>query len=187
MTKEYFIENSPTIVCAIAGLWVIWHFFIRRWLEILLYKLGFLRYSSYEDEKRGMNEHIRLLRRNFKRKQKLHRKCYYRLVPNNDGSLVSSTVNGVDMYRLQCLETGEIKEKEKDWLYEALHFKMISNADNIKGVITLVTDVNTEPVPEYNKKVGDISYFNLIIGAYSDWSAVQMDMDAVTSEFYGRK
>ena len=186
MTKEYFIENSPVIVCSIAGLWVIWHFFVRRWLEILLYSLGFLRYSSYEDEKRGMNEHIRLLRRNFKRVQRFKRKCYYRLIPNKDGSLVSSVVNGDNMYRLQCLETGEVKEKDEEWLREVLHFRIISNADSIDGDIRLVDDVNTEPVPEYNKKVGDISYFNLIIGAYSDWSAVQIDMEAVTSEFYGK-
>ena len=88
------------------------------------------------------------------------------------------------MYRLQCLETGEIKEMNEDWLLEALHFKIISNANNISGKISLVDDVNKEPIPEYNKKVGDISYFNLIIGAYSDWSAVQMDMEAVTSDFY---
>lgn len=184
MTKQHFIENSPIIVCTAAGILVVWHFFIRRWIEIILYHFGFLRYSSYEDEKRGMNEHIRLLRRNFKRMQKIKRKCYYRLVPNKDGSIISSIVNNRNMYRLQCLETGEIKEMNEDWLLEALHFKIISNADNISGKISLVDDVNKEPIPEYNKKVGDISYFNLIIGAYSDWSAVQMDMEAVTSDFY---
>lgn len=88
------------------------------------------------------------------------------------------------MYSLQCLETGEIRDMNEDWMREALYFRIISNADNIKGKITLVGDVNTKPVPEFNKKVGDISYFNRIIGAYSDWSLVRMDMDAVTSGFY---
>jgi len=181
---EYWAQNSATIVCAAAGIWAIWHFFVRRWITILLYKMGYMRYSSYEDELRGLNDHVRLLRRNFRRMQRIKRKCYYRLLPNEDGTLVSSVLSGGDLYRLECLETGEVREMERDWLLEALHFKIISNAALVNGEITIVPDVFTGTVPEYNKKVGDVSYFNLVIGAYSDWSAVRMDVDAVTSDFF---
>jgi hypothetical protein len=182
--KSFWAYYSPVIACSIVGIIVVWHFFIRRAIEAVLYKMGYLRYSSYDDEKRGLNEHIRLLRRNFRRMQKFKRKCYYRLLTDDSGNPITVKENEIIKYRLQCLETGEIRDMAESWLHEALFFKIISNAELDENEIKLTDDIYTEPVPEYNKKVGDISYFNRIIGAYSDWSLVQMDMDAVTSNMY---
>lgn len=174
----------PSIIIFAAAIWVIWHFFVKRWISLLLYSLGYLRYSAIDDEKRGMNEHVRLLRKIFKTKQKFHRKCYYRLLTNKDGSIMTSVLNGRTMYCMLCLETGEKRDMCEEWLYEALHFKIVSNAAMSNGKVKIVPDVFTGTVPEYNIKVGDISYFNRIIGTYSDWSIVQMDTEAIMKTLY---
>ncbi len=184
MTIELLKYYAPAIFIFAVAAVVIWYFFISRFLDMVLFKLGYRRFSSYHDEKRGMNEHIRLVRRTFKRSQKFKRKYFFRLLTDSSGEIDIEERDNKRYFRLLCLNTGEKKQMSENWLIEALYFGIISNAELKKDSVELVEDRYTDEVPEYNKKVGDVSYFNMIIGMYSDWSIVQMDVESLNKQFY---
>ena len=184
ITKDFLIEYSPTICIFAIAVILIWYFFIGRFFDVVLFRLGLRRFSSYHDEKRGMNEHIRLVRRTFKRMQKINRKYFFRLLTDESGEIAIEDHNGKRLFSFQCLITGEEKQMDENWLIEALHFKIISNAEMVKGAVELVDDRFDGEVPEYNKKVGDVSYYNMIIGVYNDWSIAQMDVESINAQYY---
>ena len=182
--KEFFVQYLPTILVFTVAAVLVWYFFISRFLDIVLFKLGYKRFSSYHDELRGMNEHIRLVRRTFKKMQKVNRKYFFRLLTDKTGEIAIEEINGKRYFSFLCLNTGEEKQMEENWLIEALHFGIVSNAEMVKGSVELLDDRYDEEVPQYNKKVGDVSYFNMIIGMYNDWSIAQMDVESINAKFY---
>lgn len=182
--KESLAYYAPSIVAAVVIVVLVWYFFVGRFFDFVLFQFGFRRFSSYHDEKRGMNEHIRLVRKTFKNMQKVKRKYFFRLLTDNDGEIAIEERDGKRYFSFICLITGEERQMDENWLIEALYFKIISNAEMMKKSVVLVDDRYDGEVPEYNKKVGDISYYNMIIGMYNDWLIAQMDVETINSSFY---
>lgn len=181
---ELFIHYLPSIFVGVIAVILIWYFFISKWISAILFALGYMRFSSYHDEKRGMNEHIRFVRRNFRRAQKHKRTYYFRLLTDASGEIDIEERGGKRYFRFICLNTGEEKAMEEAWLIEALHFGIISNAELNNKAVELVDDRYTDEVPQYNKEVGDVSFFNMIIGMYNDDPIVAMDVESINSKFY---
>lgn len=178
------IEYAPTIVITIIALILLWHFFVGRWVYALLHRFGKLKFSSFDDEKRGMNEHMRFVRRNFRRMQRVKREYYFRLVTDENGEIISEERDGRRYFMMMCLNTGGTRFMSEDWLIEALHFGIISNAEKAKGGMEMTDDRFEGEVPEYNSKVGDIDYFDMAIGMYKDDPIVQMDTKAISNKFF---
>ena len=181
---ELLIYYAPAIIFGVIAAALVWYFFVKRFVDIVLFALGYRRFSAYHDEKRGMNEHVRFVRRNFKRAQKLKRTYYFRLLTDKDGEIEIEERDGKRYFRFLCLNTGEEKQMSENWLIEALYFGIVSNAELKKGAVELVADRYTDEVPEYNKKVGDVSFFNMTIGTYNDDPIVQMDVESINAKFY---
>lgn len=182
--EESFAYYAPSAAVVVIALILIWYFFVGRFVDFVLFKFGFRRFSAYHDELRGMNEHIRLVRKTFKNMQRVKRRYFFRLMTDADGEMAIEERDGKRYFSFVCLVTGEEKKMDENWFVEALHFRIISNAELIKKHAVIVDDRYDDEVPEYNKKVGDVSYYNMIIGTYNDWSIAQMNVESINSSFY---
>lgn len=182
MDKD-FVKYLPWWIFVVFMIFVACYFFIIPFISMILFKLGYMKYSAYHDRQRGLHPNIRFQRRIFYLLQIIKRKLYFRILVKN-GQFETKIINNKKLFHTQCLITGENRWVEEEWIYEALHFKIISNAKLHKRQIVITKDAYNKEIPEYNDKVGDISYFVLAIGAYYDMSNVTMDLDAVKSNFY---